>query len=83
MVVSEFFFLKEFLIITLAAFFYSNHQSYTLKFILYLAIDASLLYEIPIFQDYPLQYKKGLLLNFAEIMQEGKVANKIKIKSEN
>lgn len=32
------------------------------------------------FQDYPLQYKKGLLLNFAEIMQEGKVANKNKNK---
>lgn len=84
MVVNEFFFLKEFLIITLAAFFYSNHQSYTLKFFLYLAIDASLIIVRDTdFQDYPLQYKKGLLLNFAEIMQEGKVANKIKIKSEN
>lgn len=83
MVVNEIFFLKEFLIITLAAFFYSNHQSYTLKFFLYLAIDASLLYEILIFKIILCNTRKDYYWTLLKSCKKERLPTKIKIKSEN
>lgn len=83
MVVNEYFFLKEFLIITLAAFFYSKHQSYTLKFFLYLAIDASLLYEILIFKIILCNTRKDYSWTLLKSCKKERLPTKIKIKSEN